>query len=465
MKLYNTLTKKIDDFIPNEEVIVRIYTCGPTVYDYVHIGNLRTYIFEDILEKSLIYLGYEVKRVMNITDVGHMVSDGDTGEDKMVVGAKREGKTVEEIAEFYTEAFFKDLEKLNIKRPEVIEKASSHIEEYIKIISKLIETGYAYVSNGNVYFDVTKYQDYYKLSGMNEEDLIVGAREEITEDKSKRNPFDFGLWFTNSKFKDQLLTWDSPWGKGYPGWHIECSGIALKFFGEKLDIHCGGIDAIFPHHTNEIAQSEAYLGHKWCNYWLHGEHLNDQTGKMSKSKGKFLTLSLLEKKGYDPIVYRFYILGSHYRKQLVFSYESLDIATNAYNKLRERILNLSNINGELDLEKVNIYKTKFEETLKDDLNISNSLTVLYDLLKDKKLNDKTKLYLIEDFDKVLSLNLIKEEEIIEDELKVYIESKIEERNKAKENKDYVLADKIRDELKAKGIILIDEKDKTTYRKE
>jgi cysteinyl-tRNA synthetase len=465
MKLYNTLTKKIDDFIPNEEVIVRIYTCGPTVYDYVHIGNLRTYIFEDILEKSLIYLGYEVKRVMNITDVGHMVSDGDTGEDKMVVGAKREGKTVEEIAEFYTEAFFKDLEKLNIKRPEVIEKASSHIEEYIKIISKLIETGYAYVSNGNVYFDVTKYQDYYKLSGMNEEDLIVGAREEITEDKSKRNPFDFGLWFTNSKFKDQLLTWDSPWGKGYPGWHIECSGIALKFLGEKLDIHCGGIDAIFPHHTNEIAQSEAYLGHKWCNYWLHGEHLNDQTGKMSKSKGKFLTLSLLEKKGYDPIVYRFYVLGSHYRKQLVFSYESLDIATNAYNKLRERILNLSNINGELDLEKVNIYKTKFEETLKDDLNISNSLTVLYDLLKDKKLNDKTKLYLIEDFDKVLSLNLIKEEEIIEDELKVYIESKIEERNKAKENKDYVLADKIRDELKAKGIILIDEKDKTTYRKE
>lgn len=465
MKLYNTLTKKIDDFIPNEEVIVRIYTCGPTVYDYVHIGNLRTYIFEDILEKSLIYLGYEVKRVMNITDVGHMVSDGDTGEDKMAVGAKREGKTVEEIAEFYTEAFFKDLEKLNIKRPEVIEKASSHIEEYIKIISKLIETGYAYVSNGNVYFDVTKYQDYYKLSGMNEEDLIVGAREEITEDKSKRNPFDFGLWFTNSKFKDQLLTWDSPWGKGYPGWHIECSGIALKFLGEKLDIHCGGIDAIFPHHTNEIAQSEAYLGHKWCNYWLHGEHLNDQTGKMSKSKGKFLTLSLLEKKGYDPIVYRFYVLGSHYRKQLVFSYESLDIATNAYNKLRERILNLSNINGELDLEKVNIYKTKFEETLKDDLNISNSLTVLYDLLKDKKLNDKTKLYLIEDFDKVLSLNLIKEEEIIEDELKVYIESKIEERNKAKENKDYVLADKIRDELKAKGIILIDEKDKTTYRKE
>ena len=333
MKFYNTLNKKIEEFIPYNEGKVNMYTCGPTVYHFAHIGNLRTYVFEDILEKSLKYCGYNVKRVMNITDVGHMTSDADTGEDKMLKGARREHKTVWEVAQYYTDAFFKDLSRLNIDKPQIVEKASDHIDEYIKIVTRLLEKNIAYKSNGNIYFDISKANDYYKLSGKNPDELIIGAREDVEEDKYKRNPYDFGLWFTESKFDEQAMKWDSPWGVGYPGWHIECSGIAMKYLGEYLDIHCGGVDNIFPHHTNEIAQSEAYLGHKWCNYWMHGEHLNDSTGKMSKSKGEFLTVSLLESKGYNPLVYRLFCLQSHYRNQLVFSYEGLDHATNAYTKL------------------------------------------------------------------------------------------------------------------------------------
>ena len=284
MNIYNTLSKIIEEFKPHDEREVKMYTCGPTVYNYAHMGNLRTYIFEDILEKTLKYIGYDVKRVMNITDVGHLTSDADTGEDKMVSGAKREGKSVLEIAEFYTKAFFDDIEKLNIKKPDIIVKASDMIDEYIKIIAKLLEDGYAYIASGNVYFDISKVNDYYKLSGKNENDLIVAVRDDVEEDKNKRNPFDFVLWFTSSKFDNQALKWDSPWGVGYPGWHIECSGISMKYLGEYLDIHCGGVDNVFPHHTNEIAQSEAYVGHKWCNYWVHGEFLNDETGKMSNQR-------------------------------------------------------------------------------------------------------------------------------------------------------------------------------------
>lgn len=287
MKIYNTLTRQVEDFVPHEGNIVKMYTCGPTVYHYAHIGNLRTYIFEDILEKGLRYLDYDVKRVMNITDVGHLTSDGDTGEDKMAKGAAREGKTVYEIAKFYTEAFFSDCCKLNIKKPDIVEPASHNIDTYIKMISKMLDDGYAYISNGNVYFDISKAKDYYKLSGKNPEDLMVGVRDTVEEDHSKHNPADFVLWFTDSKFKNQDMRWDSPWGVGYPGWHIECSGISGKYLGEYLDIHCGGVDNIFPHHTNEIAQSEAYFGHKWCNYWVHGEHLNDQTGKMSNPRESF----------------------------------------------------------------------------------------------------------------------------------------------------------------------------------
>ena len=408
MKIYNTLSKKVEEFIPYEEKKVKMYTCGPTVYHYAHIGNLRTYIFEDIFEKTLKYLGYDVKRVMNITDVGHLSSDADTGEDKMLKGAEREHKTVYEIADFYTKAFFNDTEKLNIKKPEIVEKASAHIETYIKMITKLLDTGYAYIANGNVYFDVSKATDYYKLSGKKEEDLMIGVRDDVEEDKNKKNPADFVLWFTSSKFENQAMKWDSPWGVGYPGWHIECSGISYEYLGEYLDIHCGGVDNIFPHHTNEIAQTEGFVGHKWCNYWVHGEHLNDSTGKMSKSKGEFLTLSLLESKGYNPLVYRLFCLESHYRKQLVFSYDAMDNTKKIYEKLLNKIKQIKeNKDGELDFDIINKYDEQFKEAISNDLNTSLALTTLYAVIKDQ-INNNTKLYLIEKFDEVLSLDLLKE---------------------------------------------------------
>ncbi|NLV90369.1 MAG: cysteine--tRNA ligase [Tenericutes bacterium] len=456
MKLYNTLTKQIEEFIPNEKGIVKMYTCGPTVYHFAHIGNLRTYIFEDILEKSLTYLGYKVDRVMNITDVGHLQSDGDVGEDKMLIGAKREGKTVYEIADFYTNAFFDDAQKLNIKKPNIIKKASDQIEHYIKIITDLINKDYAYISNGNVYFDISKAKDYYKLSGKKEEELIIGARDDVTIDESKRNPFDFVLWFTKSKFENQAMIWDSPWGRGYPGWHIECSTIASTTLGEYLDIHCGGVDNIFPHHTNEIAQSEAYLGHKWCNYWIHGEHLNDISGKMAKSKGEFLTISLLINKGYNPLAYRFMCLQSHYRKQLLFTYESLDIASQSYNKLKSKINSLKKEATNLNLEVIDMYKNKFKEALEDNLNTSNALTVLFDVLKDEVLDDYNKLVIIEDFDRVLSLDLTLKDNNIPKE----IEDLVNERNIAKTNKDFSKSDEIRDKLLSMGYTIKDTRDGT-----
>ena len=396
MKIYNTLTKQIDEFKPHDGNNVKMYTCGPTVYHFAHIGNLRTYIFEDIFEKGLNYLGYNVKRVMNITDVGHLTSDSDTGEDKMLKGARREHKTVYEIADFYTKAFFEDTKKLNIKKPETVEKASDHIDFYIKMIEKLIEKDYAYLSNGNVYFDISKANDYYKLSGKSSNDLIVGAREDVDLDIHKKNPADFVLWFTTSKFENQAMVWDSPWGVGYPGWHIECSGISIQFLGEYLDIHCGGVDNIFPHHTNEIAQSEAYLGHKWCPYWVHGEHLNDQSGKMSKSNGEFLTLSLLEEKGYNPLVYRLFCLQSHYRNQLVFSYDALDTTKNTYQKLKNKINTLKDSENQIDESAFNKYQEKFKDAISNDLNTSLMLTTLYDVLK-ADINDDTKLKLISSF--------------------------------------------------------------------
>ena len=461
MKIYNSLTKKIEEFIPNEKGNVKMYTCGPTVYHYAHIGNLRTYIFEDILEKGLEYLGYNVKRVMNVTDVGHMTSDSDDGEDKMQKGAERENKTVYEIADFYENAFFNDCNKLNIKKPLIVERATNHIDTYIEMIKKLLNDGYAYQSNGNVYFDVSKAKNYYQLSGKNPEELYVGVRETVEEDKNKKNPYDFGLWFTVSKFSNQKMKWESPWGIGYPGWHIECSGIAYKYLGEYLDIHCGGVDNIFPHHTNEIAQSEAFLGHKWCNYWIHGEHLNDERGKMSKSNGEFLTVKLLEEKGYDPLAYRFFCLNSHYRNQLVFSFEALESSQNTYRKLKNRIRKLDR-SPNLHDHKIDYYKDKFKGAIENDLNTSSMITIIYDILKDTELTDFSKLYLISDFDKVLSLNLTEEQNSIDSDTEQMILNKIEERMEAKKNKEYDVADKIRDELLEKGIRLIDTKEKTIY---
>ena len=400
---------------------------------------------------------------MNITDVGHMSSDADTGEDKMLKGAKREHKTVQEIAEFYTQAIFSDADKLNIKKPEITVKASDNIDFYIKIIERLLENGYAYIANGNVYFDISKIQDYYQLSGKKPLELVIGARDDVDEDIHKKNPYDFGLWFTVSKFQNQEIKWDSPWGLGYPGWHIECSGIAIKYLGEHLDIHCGGVDNIFPHHTNEIAQSEAYLGHDWCHYWLHGEHLNDATGKMSKSKGDFLTVSLLESKGYHPLAYRFFCLQSHYRNQLVFSYDALDIANNTYSKLKNKIKNIKeNANGEVDEKIVDSYLDKFKEAINNDLNTSLMLTCLYDILKEN-VNNNTKLKVIESYDQVLSLDLLEEKtKEIDQETINYIEEQIAKRNLAKNNKDYELADKIRKELAEKNIIIKDTREGTIY---
>lgn len=458
MKLYNTLTRKIEEFVPWKEGTVKMYTCGPTVYSYAHIGNLRTYIMEDILEKTLRFLGYKVTRVMNITDVGHLTSDADSGDDKMVKSAKKEHKTVLDIAHFYTDAFFKDTEKLNIKKPDIVSPATDNIDEYIKIITKLLDTGYAYKAGGNIYFDTSKLDDYYQLTNHVGEELISGVRDTVEEDENKKNKTDFVLWFTKSKFDDQELKWDSPFGKGYPGWHIECSGISLKYLGEYLDIHCGGVDNIFPHHTNEIAQSESFIGHKWCNYWVHGEHLNDKTGKMSKSKGQVLTVSFLESEGFNPLSYRFMVLESHYRKQLTFSLESLSGAENAYKKLKAKVANLKE-EGTVNESVLETYVIKFKECLEDDMNTANAITLLYDVLK-LDVNDLTKRKIIEEMDKVLSLDLLKKEEKSIDE--EYINEMIEKRNNAKKNKDYDLADQIRSELESNGIILKDTREGTIY---
>lgn len=461
--LYNTLTKSVDEFKTHEPGKVSMYTCGPTVYHFAHIGNLRSYIMEDVLEKFLRYVGYDVKRVMNITDVGHLASDGDTGEDKMVSGAKREGKSVMELAKFYEDAFFDDCKKLNIKTPDVVEPATHCIAEYIKLIEKLFENGYAYEAGGNIYFDTSKLKDYYALTGHSSDDLLVGVRNDVEEDGNKKNKSDFVLWFTKSKFDSQELKWDSPWGVGYPGWHIECSAISMKHLGEYCDLHCGGVDNIFPHHTNEIAQSEAALGHQWCTHWFHVQHLNDREGKMSKSKGNILTVSVLQEKGYDPLVYRMFCLQSHYRKPLEFTYDTLDNSKAAYERLVNRIANIAD-DGEVDTELFNRYRTKFIEKVGNDLNTSLGLTVLYDLLKEET-NGATKLAVINSFDEVLSLNLIsKEQEGHSDELCEYVESLIAERIEAKKNKNYARADEIRNELAAKGITLKDTKDGTTWQK-
>ena len=471
MYLYNSLSHKKEEFIPNHPDIVKMYTCGPTVYHFAHIGNLRSYIMEDVLEKALRYEGYPVKRVMNITDVGHLASDADTGEDKMLKGARREHKSVMEIAKFYTDAFFADCEKLRIKRPDVVEPATNCIGEYIKIVESLLEKGYAYQAGGNVYFDTSKLAQYYVFHDHKEEDLAVGVREGVEEDTNKRNKNDFVLWFTKSKFEDQALKWDSPWGVGYPGWHIECTGICIKHLGEDLDIHCGGIDNAFPHHTNEIAQSESYLGHKWCNYWFHVLHLNTNDGKMSKSKGEFLTVSLLESKGYDPLAYRFFCLQSHYRRNLVFSYENLDNAAGTFQKLIAKIAALQPSGGEaVDEAALAALQAKFRKALDNDLNTSLAITAIYDALK-AKTGAATKLAAIGDFDRVLSLDLLAKadavrkaqatqvkavgEFLIDGEGDPTIDALVKRRIDAKKAKDFALADQLRDELKAQGIAVTD----------
>ena len=480
MYLYNSATHKKEEFKTHTPGHVEMYTCGPTVYHFAHIGNLRSYIMEDVLEKYLRFAGYDVNRVMNITDVGHLTSDADEGEDKMLKGAKREHKTVMEIAQFYTDAFFDDCRKLNIKRPDIVQPATGLIDDYIHIVSTLIEKGYAYLAGGNVYFDTSKISRYYIFNDHNEEDLAVGVREGVEEDTNKKNKNDFVLWFTKSKFEDQALKWDSPWGMGYPGWHIECSGISMKYNGEYLDLHCGGVDNAFPHHTNEIAQSESYLGHTWCPHWCHVAHLNTEGGKMSKSKGEFLTVSLLEQKGYDPLAYRFFCLQSHYRKSLVFTWENLDNAVLAYNKLIAKIANLKD-EGVVDETVRAEYRAKFMKEMDNDLNTAMAVTALYDVLK-AGTNDASKLAVIADFDTVLSLSLLEKAAAkrkenagtaavqtaggytITGEGDPAVDALVMARYEAKKAKNFAEADRIRDELKAQGIEIVDARDGAVWKR-
>ncbi len=473
MYLYNSATHKKEEFKTHTPGRVEMYTCGPTVYHFAHIGNLRSYIMEDVLEKFLRWSGYDVNRVMNITDVGHLSSDADTGEDKMLKGAKREHKSVMEIAKFYTDAFFDDCRKLNIKTPDTVQPATGLIDDYIKIVSGLLDKGFAYTAGGNVYFDTSKLERYYVFNDHDEEDLAVGVREGVEEDLNKRNRNDFVLWFTKSKFEDQALKWDSPWGTGYPGWHIECSGISMKYNGEYLDLHCGGIDNAFPHHTNEIAQSESYLGHPWCAHWFHVHHLNTPEGKMSKSKGEFLTVSLLEEKGYDPLAYRFFCLQSHYRKGLSFTWENLDNAQGTFKKLIAKAASLDPADGPVDDVVFWKHQAQFKKDLGNDLNTAQGITRLYDVLKEKT-NGATKLAILGSFDQVLSLSLL--EKAAAERAKTAapaqntqsaggytvtgggdpeINALVMKRGEAKKAKNFAEADRIREELKARGVEVTD----------
>jgi cysteinyl-tRNA synthetase len=468
LKLHNTYTRQKEEFVPLTANFVKLYTCGLTVYNYAHIGNLRTYIFEDVLKRVLFYNGYKVKHVMNITDIGHLTSDADEGEDKMVLAAKKEKKTVREIAEYYTKAFENDLKKLNIIFPDYHVKASEHIPQMIKLVQRLEERGFTYFRNGNVYFDISKFPDYGKLAGLDVSKLKAGAR--VSVDKSKKNPLDFVLWFTKSKFENQEMKWDSPWGKGYPGWHIECSAISTHYLGERFDIHCGGIDHIPVHHTNEIAQSEGATGHKWVNYWMHGEFLVFNQEKMSKSKGEFLTLNVLQKKGYSPMVYRYFCLGAHYRQQLSFSYEALETAKASYNRLRNKIIEIktNREQSKPDKEFFEEVKNEFLEKINDDLNMPKALATLWKVLRTDKIGNKEKYELILDFDRVFGLNLEKAEELLSKEAQQKVDTElveilVRERDEARKNKDWAKSDAIRDRLSKMGIEVRDSAKGTVWK--
>ena len=454
MKLYNTLTRKKETFKPLREV-VGLYTCGPTVYNYAHIGNLRSYVFEDVLKRVLLFNGFKVKHVMNITDVGHLTSDADSGEDKMLKGAKRENKTVWEIAEFYTKAFQEDVKKLNILSPDVLCKATEHIKEQIELIKRLEKKKFTYFAGGNVYFDTSKLKDYGKLAQL---DLSKKGQSRIEKDKYKKNQHDFVLWFTRSKFLDQEMKWKSPWGlTGYPGWHIECSAMSMKYLGEQFDLHCGGIDHIYVHHTNEIAQSEAATGKKpWVKYWLHNEFLvlkgdnnSDKSEKMAKSGENFLTLSKLEGDSYAPLDYRYFCLGTHYRKPLMFSYEALEGAKSACKKLMEMVLEVkdSKSKGKEDKSKQKKYLDSFTEEVNDDLNTPKALAVMWEAVKDEHLAESDKYALLLQFDQVLGLGL---SEVRQEKIPVEVKKLAEERLKARLGKDWKKADLLREKIKKLG---------------
>jgi len=455
LKLYNTFTRAKEEFKPIHAGKVGLYTCGPTVYYYAHIGNLRAYLFEDILRRVLEYNKYQVNHVMNITDVGHLTSDADEGEDKMLKGAKREGKSVWEIAKFYEEAFFADLRKLHILYPSITCRATEHIPEMIALIKRIEHNGYTYTANGNVYFDIAKFKHYGVLARLNLDEQKAGAR--IVVDEHKHNPQDFVLWFTKSKFENQEMKWDSPWGTGYPGWHIECSAMSMKYLGEHFDIHCGGIDHIPVHHTNEIAQSEAATGKKWVNYWMHNEFLVMDKGKMSKSAGGILTLAVLEKEGYDPIDYRYLTLNTQYRIPLTFSYESLAAAQNAFKNLKNKIIEYKKDHSPIEdehVKNIDAFRNEFLESINDDLNMPKALAVLWNVITSKILNNHEKYTLAIEFDKIFGLGL---EHLVEERVEIPqdIQKIIDERIHARKAKDWKKSDELRDLLKSKGYAVDD----------
>ena len=465
VKLYNTLGRELQDFKPISDKEVGLYCCGPTVYNYAHIGNLRTYVFEDLLRRTLEYAGYNVNHVMNITDVGHLTGDADEGEDKMEKSARETGKTPADIAAFYTDAFFTDIDRLNIMRPKTACAATKHIGNMIGLIKRLEANGFTYLSGGNVYFDTSKFDDYGKMALLDRQKLRAGAR--IAVDGNKKNPADFVLWFTNSKFENHILQWDSPWGSGYPGWHIECSAMSMKYLGESFDIHCGGIDHIPIHHTNEIAQSEAATGKKWVNYWVHGEFLLMDKQKMAKSAGNFLTLQTLVDKGYDPLDYRYFCLGGHYRSQLVFNFESLDAAKNARNNLTERVAALMaeaepSAAGEIDTKAAAILES-FNDGLLNDLNAPKALAELWQLMKDQDITASDKLYAVLEMDRVLGLKLDEVEapsvELTDEELEI-----VKSREQARAEKNWALADELRDRLLEMGIEIKDTSDGSRFKR-
>ena len=455
MKLFNTMTRRVEEFVPIRENRVSMYCCGPTVYNYAHIGNLRTFIFEDVLKRTLEYDGYKVKHVMNITDVGHLTGDGDDGEDKLGKRSRETGKSVWDIAEFYTDAFFSDEKALNIIRPTVVCRATDHIQDMINLIKVLEEKGHTYTSGGNVYFSIDTIPDYGKLAGQSQDEKLSGAR--IAVDGNKRNSKDFVLWFTNSKFGEQAMMWDSPWGRGYPGWHIECSAMSMKYLGSHFDIHCGGIDAIPVHHTNEIAQSEAATGEKWVNYWCHGEFLLNDKGKMSKSSGEFLTLPVVVSHGYNALDYRYFCLSGHYRTQLKFSWEALDHARSAREKLGNITSVLKKSESALTLSaRAEGWRRAFADAMNNDLMAPEALAQMWMMLKDSSVTDAEKLRLLLDYDRILGLRLDEVEAKSEEKVGTAEEWKlVEERTEAKKNKNWARADEIRDTLKARGYIVKD----------
>lgn len=451
LKLFNTMGRQLSTFVPIREGKVGMYACGLTVYNYAHIGNLRSYVFEDIVRKALEYCGYQVRHVMNVTDVGHLTGDADEGEDKMVKSSRETGRTVWEIAEFYTKAFFRDFSLLRCSMPTVVCKATDHIQDMIDLISIIEAKGFTYSAGGNLYFDISRFPDYGKLALLDQQELRAGARVEV--DQGKRNPFDFALWFTRSKFEHQVMLWDSPWGRGYPGWHIECSAMSMKYLGEHFDIHCGGIDHVPVHHTNEIAQSEAATGRTWVNYWMHGEFLLMGHDKMAKSAGNFLTLSSLTDKGYDPLDFRYFCLGAHYRTQLAFSFEGLDAARTSRQGLMERMAQIRGESSQTDEQpagKALEYLNDFETHLADDLNMPRCLADLWTLLRDTEVPAAQKLAVALRMDSVFDLGLghAKEEQLtLDDEAKALLE----ERRMARRAGNFKRSDEIRNILRGRGI--------------